>query len=1174
MTTPTSHRWRIWIPIIVLVAAGLGIAGYFAYKKYHDTLLPSSESKVYQQYLRDFQGGVAALDIDQYDIANEKLSRAIETVPAEPAAWANRGLLKLRSMQIKEASNDLAMAHKLAPDNGPIETLLGVLAENQGHLPEAVGHFTKAVAAQPHDAVIRYKLVQLIEAESADGSNAKIMGLLDDILKDQPNNLYVLQNKVGIALRLGDKKALSDALAQLKKVSAGWSKPTREAFEALEKSSEGPITRDVTENYVELVGPLRAEPGYERSSIAVLPLTNTAMGRPVYDFIKLQPVQPTTAPADMDLTFQSEPLADKGSDANTERGHWSTIVPVWLTRESSPVIFLGNETEIRRLDDETFHEPFPSGVNKVPPTIHGVLPLDWNNDYRMDLLFSGAGGLRFLEQDEKGAFTDVTARTKLDPSILKGDYYGAWAADVDMDGDLDIILAPRSGTTIVLRNNNDGTFTVIKPFAGIESIREVIWADFDNDGAPDAAMLDAQGRLHLFANERSGLFREVKLPALPGKILAITAVDADNGGALDILALADTKELLILSQQTRGDEPWKVSRLASLPDVKPGDVGSNRLIPADMDNNGGVDIIVSNTHGTHILLKLPDGNFQPLKSSLTDQALWAVDLNKDGRLDILALGKEGQALKWINHGAKNYQWQVIRPRAEDHVKGDQRINSFGIGGEIEVRSGQIVQKQMITVPDVHFGLGDQEFPDVLRVVWPNGSAMVEFDQPINDFVVAKQRLSGSCPFLFTHDAHGMQFVADCTWSTPLGMYINAQDKGGFLQTTDWVKIRGDQLAAKDGAYDVRITANLWETHFLDYMTLMTVDHPPGTEIYVDERFAITPSEPHFVVTKPARPVKQAWDDNGNDVTDIVSKIDGQYLDNFGRGKYQGVTRDHFVELDLGEQAQHQRPVYLLANGWVHPTDSSINVAISQGSNEPPHPIVLEVPDGKGGWKLGRNDIGFPAGKNKTIVIRLDGIGGNPEIPRRVRLRTNMEIYWDALLLAEGLETSLAKTEVLKPDRAELRHHGISLITTANRSSPELPHYDKLVSRGQYWRDLIGYYTRYGDVRELLEKVDDRYVIMNAGDELAFHFKESSAPRAGWKRDFVWISDGWVKDGNLNTRFSKTVLPLPYHGMQEYITPPGRLPDDPVYQRFPDDWQKFHTRYVTPDEFKRGLRPQR
>ncbi len=420
----------------------------------------------------------------------------------------------------------------------------------------------------------------------------------------------------------------------------------------------------------------------------------------------------------------------------------------------------------------------------------------------------------------------------------------------------------------------------------------------------------------------------------------------------------------------------------------------------------------------------------------------------------------------------------------------------------------------------------------------------------------------------------MQFVADVLWSSPLGLYINAQDRGGIAQTTDWVKIRGDQLRPHDGRYDVRITADLWETHYFDHVHLTVVDHPADTEIYADERFFMEPTPPQLYVAKPPRPVARAVDDAGRDMTDVVRRVDGRYLDTFDLGKYQGVAADHYVEVDLGDDAPKTGPVYLLATGWIHPTDSSINTAIEQGTSDRPHGLTLEVPDGKGGWAMGKENLGFPAGKNKTIVIRLDDVPGRSGVVRRFRLRTNMEIYWDALQYAEGLDASVARQTVLAPETAELRHRGISHITRADARSPELPDYDKLESSSQYWRDLVGWYTRYGDVRELLEKIDDRYVIMNAGDEIAMTFRAPADPPPGWKRDFIWVSDGWEKDGDFNTRFSKTVLPLPYHGMADYETPPGRLEDDPVYRRFPDDWKKYHTRYVTPYLFQRGLRPVR
>jgi len=109
------------------------------------------------------------------------------------------------------------------------------------------------------------------------------------------------------------------------------------------------------------------------------------------------------------------------------------------------------------------------------------------------------------------------------------------------------------------------------------------------------------------------------------------------------------------------------------------------------------------------------------------------------------------------------------------------------------------------------------------------------------------------------------------------------------------------------------------------------------------------------------------------------------------------------------------------------------------------------------------------------------------------------------------------------------------------------------------------------VRELLAQIDDRYVIVNSGDEMSLRFPEQPAPPAGWVRDYVVIGDGWIKDGDFNSTFSKTVLPLPYHAKQEYTTRPGSLEDERAYRQHPEDWQNYHTRYMTPEVFQNALR---
>jgi len=102
-------------------------------------------------------------------------------------------------------------------------------------------------------------------------------------------------------------------------------------------------------------------------------------------------------------------------------------------------------------------------------------------------------------------------------------------------------------------------------------------------------------------------------------------------------------------------------------------------------------------------------------------------------------------------------------------------------------------------------------------------------------------------------------------------------------------------------------------------------------------------------------------------------------------------------------------------------------------------------------------------------------------------------------------------------------------------------------------------------------VDDRYVIMNAGDEIALRIGEAPPPAPGMVRDFILAGDGWVKDGDFNTTFSRTVLPLPTHASGRYDVAPDALEDDPVYRAHARDFAEYHTRYVDPAAVRDALR---
>jgi len=318
-------------------------------------------------------------------------------------------------------------------------------------------------------------------------------------------------------------------------------------------------------------------------------------------------------------------------------------------------------------------------------------------------------------------------------------------------------------------------------------------------------------------------------------------------------------------------------------------------------------------------------------------------------------------------------------------------------------------------------------------------------------------------------------------------------------------------------------------------------------------------------TDPPKPFPAVTDQKGQDVSEIVRTLDERYLDGFKRGSFQGVAEDHFVEVELPEDAPRDKKLWLVGDGWVHPTDASINVELGQSSKPKPKSLSLETPDANGNWKTVKENLGFPAGKMKTVLIDL------PNNARRFRLRTNMEIFWDRLAWAADLGDEQKKETRLQLTAAEVRGRGFSVMHKRDDSSPEIPEYNKIFTTGQRWRDLEGYYTRYGDVLDLLSNVDDRYIITGAGDEIVLRFPALTDVQPGWKRDFVIIGNGWIKDGDPNTVFSKTVLPLPTHSTNDYSRPPRRLEDDPVYKKHSADWRNFHTRYIAPDQFRDALR---
>ena len=409
--------------------------------------------------------------------------------------------------------------------------------------------------------------------------------------------------------------------------------------------------------------------------------------------------------------------------------------------------------------------------------------------------------------------------------------------------------------------------------------------------------------------------------------------------------------------------------------------------------------------------------------------------------------------------------------------------------------------------------------------------------------------------IFTWNGKGFTFLTDVLGVAPLG--ASSGDGRYFpVDHDEYVSIPGEAMVQRNGQYEIRVTEELKEVSYLDQIQLIAVDHPASQAIYSNDKFK-SPPFPEFRLfgVEHAVSPSSARDEQGHDVLAKLLRKDGRYADSFSRD-FKGVAALHSLTLDFADAAKDNKAVLVLA-GWVDWADGSTFLGASQESKDGLVMPYLQVKNAQGAWQTVVEDMGMPAGKPKTIAVDLSGkfLSG----AREVRIVSSLALYWDQAFLSE--DTSRPETVLTPLDArsADLHFRGFSkAIIDAERRQPEKFLYDQ-VSPVSQWNPTAGNYTRYGDVRELLHSTDDQLLVMGSGDEVTLQFDPAKLPalKPGWKRDFLLLVDGWAKDADANTAFSKTVEPMPFHGMSQY--PFGEnesFPRDPAHVKYRE---QFNTR---------------
>jgi len=1123
--------------------------------------------------------GVAYANLQKVDEAKAALDDAIKVDPKNPNAWYSLGLLAKNMGDAQAAIGAFKRVTEIDPNDADTWYFLGSAYTQAKQFPPAIEAFQRALQINPLHASAEFGFSRAYQ-QSADVDHANLDHAREHLKKFQ----YITQNKIGapISLAYGEQGQYSRAIES---PSAVLRAPAQIKVRFVDVTKQAGLTSKLPESsdIQHRLGPGACFFDYDNGG-------------------------------KIDLF-----VADGGAQGGMSLYH-----------------NLGNG----KFEDVTLRAGFNPAVHAISCTAG-----DYDNDGFADLAI-GFNGHLWLEHNEKnGTFINVTEKAGIKTD---GIALGLTFVDYDHDGDLDLyvvrahaierlfdsrpIPVPNredAGENVMWRNNGDGTFTDVSDSTGLADTRSTaaIGTDYNNDRAVDIAIASSNGPA-ILVNPREGRFSllHLQLEKSQSFPLGIAALDFNHDGWMDLALTQYGAPALTLWRNNHG----KTFEQVKLPETNW--VRAYGVAAFDYDNDGWVDLVaVGETKEGKGEIKLfrnlgPDG-FKDVTADVgldkihleAPRAIITGDYDNDGAVDLLITQNHGPAVLLRNEGGNQNHWLRLA------LKG-LNDNKSAIGTKVEVFSGGNRQKFEIygsngylgqNSPYLTVGLGEAKEADIVRMLWPTGVLQDEIQvagDKQQDFLEVDRRGS-SCPTLFVWNGERYEFVADMLGAGVVGHWVSPGQRD-IPRPVEWIKIDRGMIREKENqnphpvaenatrmGYPPKIlpTTNdqrpttvlsfrfmepLEEAVYLDQVRLLAVDHPALVDVYPDEHFASNPPYPEFkvVVSRDARPPAGAWDEHGHNV--LPDLLAHRYFGDFALTQFLGFARPHSLTLDLGEPYA-EGPLWLLMHGEVEYFSANSMYAASQAGIEAIAPYV-EAQGADGAWKRVVDDMGFPAGGPRTMTADLTG-----KLPRgtqKIRITTNLQIYWDSILIDRtkqgtggGCQTAgssaRAKSALARNDKwscddqqrltavplvgADLEHHGYPLKIEGTPPGNVNYVYEKVSATGPYTRPF-GTYTRYGDVLPLLTATDDKLAVFGSGDEVRLDFDPSRLPALpkGWVRDYFFAANGYEKDMDFYAAEGNFVAPLPFFSMGQYPYAKKSFPLDDAHVNY---LLEYNTRHMSGNE---------
>jgi Flp pilus assembly protein TadD len=1149
------------LPIILLLCVLAAAAGVVAYSWFRPKPVDMAAAMVANTR------GVGRMERFEYAEAEQEFAEAVRLAPDWLPARINLGMAQFNQHTdaAAKARGETTLRDVLTKDadNKHAHYCLGIIAGDRGRTAEAHEHFAAVNKLDPDDphTWLRLGLTHPSGVRSAEAQNC-----FEQALKRNPY-LNAARYNLAQCLRPTDP-ARADKLD--------------EEFKALKEATweaESGIRYGEMGKYADVIG---RDPSAAKPAVGPLPIFADAGAK-----VTLAPGARWATAADLD------PLRK----AARER-FGGTIVVCDFNRDGRPDVFLASavvengkvrDLLLRNEGNGVFTDVTTAVGLAEPRASLGAAAGDYDNDGFPDLVVTCADGVRLFRNKGDGTFADVTAAAGLDK--LTGVYLGCGWVDVDQDSDLDLILCRYADTAAAAGNfAPDG----VKPGGAVELWENVGEAPPARPGGP---------RVALTTKFRSD--NRLSQPVPAGSPVAFVASDLDGDRDIDLLVLLERQAPFVVENDRlmrfRGVGPlatpanppprWNGGLVLdanrdersdlflvsadgppvfllskSGRDFAPGSTNSPRLkhaVAADIDMDGWADVVGLGIDGKPVLLhNLGDGRLEHKPDAFGDVPASAIavacaHLGGDGP-DLLLWTEAGLHLR-RNSGNGNKAVQV-EPTGRRDRSSDQRTNADGIGCWIVAQTGShwtgaertttaagLGQSLLPTA----LGLGKRDQADIIRVRWPDGVIQAEMNAAGQVRVVETNRKGTSCPVLLVWDGEKFVFVTDFLGAGALGE-LGPDGSVRPPRPEESVKIEPGRLVPKDGQFLLKIAEPMDEVLYLDRLQLVAIDHPADVSVYPDERFVASGPQPsqELLAFRARHFPAKATDHRDRDVTQLVRQRDRRAVDGFARRAWLGYAEDHNLTLDFGDAAKGSGRWFLVLAGWTeYPYPESIYAATRAGvALQSP---VLEKLAADGTTWEPVCDLGFPAGLPRVMTRELPGF--TPMGKCVLRIRTNMQVFWDQVYLARAEDfAQTTRVTTLDVARADLAARGFMQEVYPDGRPPVA--YDDAKTEPVAVTRWVGHLTRLGDVTDLLRATDDRFVLCGPGDELTVRFDAAGLPElpAGWQRSFVLRTWGYCKDTSPTTATGGHVGPLPFRGMPNY-------PDFGTAKPPASDAARWHTR---------------